>query len=927
MPTPCLGGLESVGIVACAAVSTVSVGVCGIANLKNRLNKKPYDTRDLTIERHKVNKVAQNVRCFKNGQELGTGTAMFDGEMLEMPFLPASINMVAVSGMVVRSDGRLVQLTPKDAPITEFKMEFPEEESAEKWSHYFQDAVNNITLSYHARVAELRNRIKMQERVIRSLHDQAGYGEEAGPIVDSHHRAILHKVQSHRSEMVDHAGKLHAKLAALEEKIHPSRSKYEDHATRLEDKLREFESQIKSRGSEEAVTSLRNENADLAIKVEELRMNKMELVRMADVLNKRLEALEKGAPGSGNSTGLYSKVQTLQAEKNEKMAYARDLEQKLAQLEQGGATTRSLAPVADPAMVSKMQELETRLQTLHVEKQTLVSRHQQQLSAKDQDLAQHLATIGQHTERLQMYQEQTPQLQQQVAQYEQKLVEQSQQMALLEQQAREAQTSPEYDTGAIDAIRAERAAALHRAEVAEAKLMTFEIEFQKAVNEATDHQQRAHQEATNAQAEAEKAQSLHNEKEALMMQLQQAKVIAEEHQARAAKLQEGHSNSAGHVQQLAAFEAQKQQDELAIAQLEAAVQGKDAQYEKMVAEVQESKDQEINELMLTLDAKDQEVGALVGEVQALKEACAVIPQLESDREQLIATINQEREVAQKLEADLKTMEQQAPTVSYEEECLTLQGQLRGSQQELFAAQAKIVELEAKMEQQAAQAAQAVAAASLPLSPVSPPAEMENVSSPIKVSTISESAPLTLLEAPVYTTTVEQLAVPHITTMAETIPTAGILSPQPVSASRYVDTITPLPASPSKITYASPYVTPLSAPPTISNVSVPYGASTAVASTPYTLPRTLPGLTEVDKVDASGRIVERDFYVTGATTTAPSTGYASRSAVTGAPLLVGAASPSTAYSPATASSILGRPVTGIASYSGGLPPYPTSTIRR
>jgi len=278
------------------------------------------------------------------------------------------------------------------------------------------------------------------------------------------------------------------------------------------------------------------------------------------------------------------------------------------------------------------------------------------------------------------------------------------------------------DTAALDAETEERALALQRAEAAEAKLRGLESEIQKAATEADGHRIRAEQHATNAQVEMSRAEAMHQEREDLNFQLQQIQQMIAQSEAHEAELQQQsrlhlQALSAKQEQELADAHAQSQSYKQVLVELEGALGSKELQYEQMMAEMESSKNQRIDELVMEAQNKDQEVAALASEVQVLKETMASIEQLEDERAQLMAISTEERSIIAERETLMKEMQQlQQVTATNEQEYSQLQDQLRGSQMELAKAQVQIAELEQQLTKAEAEAAAATAVAAQPSSP-------------------------------------------------------------------------------------------------------------------------------------------------------------------------------------------------------------------
>mmetsp|Transcript_159583 Transcript_159583/g.306377 ORF Transcript_159583/g.306377 Transcript_159583/m.306377 type:complete len:818 (-) Transcript_159583:60-2513(-) len=296
---PALIGVESCGAVFIGVISSASVVICSAANVLdvvNRVNRrfcsKPEDESDAEHGDHEIRNVAHKIKCIKNGHDLGVGTVKFDGEILEMPFLPRNMNSVAVGNMIVTVSGRTVELRPRQPFIQQFIMEFPETAEAKAWTRQLAAAAQEISSDEHTRLSELRNIVKAQEITIKSLstrykqlckqmkrrenkrlEDQKKTRDLPTEFPKQEQKKEDDIRMSRTSDTSDRSMQDRTYSASTPSLLAPSP---QSHANGIDSRFTQIESHLQS-----AVGSLKKDNAELQSKADEITSGKKELMRKA----------------------------------------------------------------------------------------------------------------------------------------------------------------------------------------------------------------------------------------------------------------------------------------------------------------------------------------------------------------------------------------------------------------------------------------------------------------------------------------------------------------------------------------------------------------------------------------------------------------------------------------------------------------------
>jgi len=169
---------QATGTILVATLSTSTVCLCGWANVLHFTCGKWWEPaqreRDLLrVDHGEVDWIANSVRIVKNGYDLGSGSVKFDGEILELQFLPHGQNMVALGGMRVRHREHIVELIPDHQVIEQLILQFPNPSEAQQWMDHFSKAANAVAANDHHRLHELQRYIRKQQVLIDALSKRA----------------------------------------------------------------------------------------------------------------------------------------------------------------------------------------------------------------------------------------------------------------------------------------------------------------------------------------------------------------------------------------------------------------------------------------------------------------------------------------------------------------------------------------------------------------------------------------------------------------------------------------------------------------------------------------------------------------------------------------------------------------------------------
>jgi len=128
----------------------------------------PVMTKKEELRRHP--RFSRGVRCTHSGWHMGKQRIRFDGVHLEVPDAYAMMGKLTVSDMYARYEGTNIELIQKEPGMQEFVIEFQEEQEAKLWQQFLTQAAKDFASNDQERLLQLRQVIKKQETVLKSVH-------------------------------------------------------------------------------------------------------------------------------------------------------------------------------------------------------------------------------------------------------------------------------------------------------------------------------------------------------------------------------------------------------------------------------------------------------------------------------------------------------------------------------------------------------------------------------------------------------------------------------------------------------------------------------------------------------------------------------------------------------------------------------------